>query len=131
MHGRVNGASKLPGTTMKLNRIKLIAAAAVAGVSMPLFAQDIAFDRGTQQLAQASAPATDLTYGEVRKVNSENGKVTLRHGEIRNLGMPGMTMAFRVSDPKFLDGLRSGDKVKFRAENVNGALTVTAIEPAK
>ena len=74
------------------------------------------------------APTTD---GEVRKVDKEQGKVTLKHGPIANLGMPGMTMVFKVADPKMLDAIKEGDKVKFAADKVNGAFTVTAIEAAK
>ena len=78
--------------------------------------------------ASAVAPSTD---GEVRKIDKEQGKVTLKHGPIANLDMPGMTMVFKVSDPKMLDGIKEGDKVRFTADKVNGAITVTAIEPAK
>ena len=76
----------------------------------------------------AAAPTTD---GEVRKIDKEQGKVTLRHGPIANLEMPGMTMVFRVSDAKMLDAIKEGDNVRFSAERVNGAITVTAIEAAK
>lgn len=69
--------------------------------------------------------------GEVRKIDKEQGKVTLKHGPIENLGMPSMTMVFKVSDPKMLDTIKAGDKVKFAAANINGAPTVTAIEAAK
>ncbi len=74
--------------------------------------------------AQASTPMAD---GEVRKVDREQGKLTLRHGPIASLDMPGMTMVFKVADPRMLDSLRPGDRVKFLAERVNGAVTVTAI----
>jgi len=76
----------------------------------------------------SAAPATD---GEVRKVDKEQGKVTLKHGPIANLDMPGMTMVFKVADPKMLEILKEGDKVKFSVERVNGAMTVTAIQPAQ
>jgi Cu/Ag efflux protein CusF len=72
----------------------------------------------------ASAQPSD---GEVRKIDRTQSKVTLRHGEIRNLDMPPMTMVFRVSDPKMLDALAVGDKVRFTAEKVDGQYTVTAI----
>jgi Cu(I)/Ag(I) efflux system protein CusF len=78
--------------------------------------------------ATPSAPQND---GEVRKVDKEQGKVTLRHGPLQNLDMPAMTMVFKAADPKMLDGLKEGDKVKFTAEKVNGAFTVTAIQAAK
>jgi Cu(I)/Ag(I) efflux system periplasmic protein CusF len=82
---------------------------------------------------QAAATAADaaLTDGEIRKVDRDAGKITIRHGEIRNLAMPGMTMVFRVQDPTMLDTFREGDKVRFTADKVNGALTVTAIEHAR
>lgn len=82
--------------------------------------------------AQAQAPAaTAMVDGEVRKIDKEQGKVTLRHGAIANLDMPGMTMVFKVADPKMLDSIKEGDKVKFAADKVDGAITVTAIETTK
>lgn len=72
-----------------------------------------------------------MTDGEVRKVDKENNKVTLKHGEIKNLDMPGMTMVFGVKDPAMLDKLKAGDKVQFHVENVDGKFTVTQIEAVK
>ena len=87
-------------------------------------------------LAAALVPALaiadkHLADAEVRKVDKEARKITLKHGEIRNLDMPPMTMVFQVKDPAVLDKVKQGDKVKFSAEKVNGAYTVTSIEPAK
>lgn len=65
--------------------------------------------------------------GEVRKVDKDQGKLTLRHGEIKNLDMPAMTMVFRVKDVKMLDNLNVGDKVRFDAQKVDGQYTVTAL----
>ena len=78
----------------------------------------------------ASAPMS-VTKGEALKVDSAAGKVTLRHGSIDNLGMPGMTMTFPVADKKLLAGIKDGDSVQFTAERVNGAVVVTTIEHAK
>lgn len=75
--------------------------------------------------------AVEMTDGEVKKVDKEGGKITLRHGELKNLGMSGMTMVFRVKDPAMLTQVKAGDKVKFVAERVNGALTVVQLVPAK
>lgn len=72
-----------------------------------------------------------MTNGEVRKVDTETKKITLRHGAIQNLGMPPMTMVFQVKDPAMLEQVKTGDKVNFRADKVNGAYTVTHIESAK
>ncbi len=63
--------------------------------------------------------------GEVKKIDKAQGKVTLKHGEIKNLDMPAMTMVFRVKDAKMLDGLAEGAKVKFAAEKIDGQYTVT------
>ena len=78
---------------------------------------------------QMSADA--MTDGEVRKVDKENKKITLKHGEIKNLDMPGMTMVFQVKDPAMLDMVMPGDKVIFKAGKANGALVVTEIQPVK
>jgi Cu/Ag efflux protein CusF len=92
-------------------------------------------DHGSHgQPAAAAAPAAaapaaatqELSEGEVTRWDARAGKVTLRHGELKNLGMPPMTMVFqlRVPDP----GLKAGDKVRFRAEQDNGSFVVTALE---
>jgi len=83
--------------------------------------------------AAAAAPGAqnpNLVAGEVRRVDTDAGKLTLRHGPIPNLDMPDMTMVFRVSDPKLLAGLKAGDKVRFTAEKIGGQYTVTSVAPA-
>jgi Cu(I)/Ag(I) efflux system periplasmic protein CusF len=81
--------------------------------------------------AQAANRSTKLTEGLIRKVDRENRKVTIKHGEIKNLEMPGMTMVFQVKDPVMLDNLKNGDKVQFRAEKEGGVFVVTEIQPGK
>lgn len=81
--------------------------------------------------AAPAATAGDTTDGEVRKVDVEGGKLTLKHAEIKNLDMPGMTMVFVVNDKAMLDKLKAGDKVKFRAINDGGKFTVTEIQAIK
>jgi Cu/Ag efflux protein CusF len=78
--------------------------------------------------AAAAAPRSE---GEVRKVDLEQGKVTLRHGPLTNLDMPAMTMVFTAADPKLLEGLKQGDKVRFTADNKDGTYIVTAMEAVK
>lgn len=75
--------------------------------------------------------AADLADGEVRKVDKEAGKITLKHGVIKSLDMPGMTMVFQVKDKALLDKVQTGDKVKFQAISDNGKLVVTEIQAAK
>ena len=70
---------------------------------------------------------TDLTAGEVRRVDKATGRVTIRHERIVNLNMPPMTMVFRVADKGMLETLQPGDRILFRAEENNGALTLTEI----
>jgi Cu/Ag efflux protein CusF len=86
-----------------------------------------------QQQAQASSPAQaeSLTAGVVRKVDKAAGKLTIRHEEIKNLGMPPMTMVFRVKDPAWLEQLKPEDRIRFVADKVNGAFTVMRYERAE
>ena len=82
--------------------------------------------------AAATAPATlKFTAGEVRKVDTETGKVTIRHEPIENLEMPAMTMVFKAGKPELLAGVKAGDKIRFRAETIAGAITVTEIQPVR
>lgn len=79
----------------------------------------------------SASPATTLaplSDAEVKKVDKEQGKITLKHGPIENMGMPGMTMVFRVQHASMLDQVKAGDKVRFRAEKMDGVLVVTQLE---
>ena len=78
------------------------------------------------QLAQTQALPT--VEGEVRKVDKATGKISLRHGEIKNLDMLPMSMVFQVKDPALLDKVKAGDKVRFTADQINGDYTVMSIE---
>jgi len=114
---------------MKFAHILPIAAMASAALAVNAqTAPAASADHAAHHPAAAAAPQSD---GEVRKIDKAQGKVTLRHGPLANLDMPAMTMVFRAADPKLLDGLKEGDKVKFTAEKINGAFTVTVIQIAK
>lgn len=78
-----------------------------------------------------SDPATSMTAGEVKKIDKDAGKITLKHDPLTNLGMPAMTMVFRVKDPSMLEQVKVGDKISFIAEKLNGAITVTKLELTK
>ena len=78
-----------------------------------------------------SADQSDLSDGEITRWDPRTGKVTLRHGEIKNLGMPPMTMVFRVTDASMLAPFKPGDKVRFRVEQRTGAYIVTRMEAAR
>ncbi len=74
---------------------------------------------------------TKLSDAEVKKIDKSQGKITLKHGPIDNLGMPGMTMVFKVQDASMLDQVKAGDNVRFMADKMNGALVVTKLQMAK
>ena len=102
----------------------LVAAALLA----PLAHAEDAHHKGGAPATQAGAALSD---GEVRKVDKDAKKITIKHGPLANLDMPPMTMVFQVKDPAMLNQVKAGDKVKFQAEKIGGAFTVTQIEPAK
>lgn len=78
--------------------------------------------------ATAQTAASPPAEGEVRKIDRAQAKLTLKHGPIASLDMPPMTMVFKVADPKLLDGLKDGDRVRFTAERIGGTITVTGVE---
>lgn len=77
-----------------------------------------------------STQSSAMAEGEVRKVDKEAKKITIRHGPLQKLDMPAMTMVFQVSDPAMLERVKAGDKVRFDAEKVGGAFMLTKIEVA-
>jgi Cu(I)/Ag(I) efflux system periplasmic protein CusF len=81
--------------------------------------------------ASTQATAGEMTDGEVRKVDKEAGKLTLKHADIKSLDMPAMTMVFVVKDKAMLDKLKAGDKIKFKAINDAGKFTVTEMQMAQ
>ena len=101
---------------------------AVASLTQPALAED-AHHKKADAGTTAQAPA--MTEGEVRKVDKAAKKVTLKHGPIANLDMPGMTMVFHVADPAMLNRVNPDDKVKFFAEKIGEDITVTKIEPVR
>jgi Cu/Ag efflux protein CusF len=82
-------------------------------------------------LAALPAGAQSMSEGDVRKVDKDAQKITIKHGPLKNLDMPPMTMVFRVKDAAMLDAVKQGDKVKFVAENIGGQFVVTEIGPAQ
>ena len=75
-------------------------------------------------------PSAALSDGEVRKVDKDAKKITIKHGPLTNLDMPAMTMVFQVADPAMLEQVKAGDKVKFEAEKVGGGYRITRIARA-
>ena len=87
--------------------------------------------KGAHAGHHSEAKPGDSAYAEaeVRKVDKDAGKITLKHGPIPNLDMPAMSMVFRAKDPAMLDALKAGDKIRFKADKVQGAYTLTEIQP--
>jgi Cu(I)/Ag(I) efflux system protein CusF len=96
---------------------------------LPAAAQEMNHAMHAMDGDAAPAPtAAPPVHGEIRKVDAEAGKITIRHAEIPNLGMPPMTMVFRAAAPALLSKAKAGDRILFTAEKANGVLTVTTIE---
>ena len=95
----------------------------------------LALGLGTPLLAIAQsepAAAQEIIPGEVTKIDTDAGKITIRHGPIKKFEMEeSMTMVFRAQDPAMLTSVKAGDKVRFEAERINGQFTVTKIEKSK
>ena len=110
----------------KLPALLIAAALAAPGA----FADDKQHPKETASAAAAAQPSA-MSDGEIRKVDKDAKKITIKHGPLANLDMPPMTMVFQVTDAALLDRVKAGDKVKFQAEKVGGAFTVTKIEAAR
>ena len=91
----------------------------------------VMFTLSVSAIAQAAPADVPMSSGEVRKIDKNVGKMTIKHGPLANLGMDAMTMVFRVKEPAMLDQVNVGDKVRFVAEQPNGQLTVTRIQKEK
>ena len=113
---------------MKNANSLLIGAMLSLAALMPLSATAQATGDAGKPAAMAAASMTD---GEVRKIDKDAGKITIKHGDIKHLEMPGMTMVFTAKDKALLDKTQVGDKIRFMVINEDGKMVVTAIEPAK
>ena len=101
-------------------------AAALSGGASPALAQGHAAHG-----APAGAKTTGTAEGEVRRIDAAGQKLVIRHGDIKGMDMPAMTMAFLVKDAKMLDGLKPGDRIRFSVEQSGADLVVTKIDKAK
>ncbi len=103
----------------------------VIAVSLAATLPALAQPKANNHDAHHAPAAADMTEGEVRKVDKGAGKITLKHGEIKNLDMPPMTMVFGVKDPALLDLVKPGDKVLFKAVNEAGKFTISGLQVVK
>ena len=107
----------------------LLAATAIALSSLMSGQAAAATAAEPTQMEMAESPS--LTDGEVKKIDKELGKITIKHGAIKHMDMPGMTMVFLAKDKALLDKVKAGDKVRFMVVDEGGKMTVTDIQPAK
>ena len=108
---------------------RVLAAVLFASFLQPALARD--GEHSDKKGSPSAAARHAMTDGEVRRVDKEAKKLTIRHGPLANLAMPAMTMVYQVADPAMLEQVKAGDKIRFEAEKVDGAFTVTKIEPAR
>lgn len=120
--------------TLKLSAIAL----ALLGASAAYAADHTVHVLENQQRMEAEAKAKakaasqgEMADGEIRKINKNTGKITVKHGEIKSVEMPPMTMVFGVADKAMLEGLKEGDKVKFNVKQEGSNYTVTEIKKAQ
>ena len=95
----------------------------------PLFMGSVLAQTSPIQNTQEAPARPDWSDGEVRKIDKEAGKITLRHGEIKHLAMPPMTMVFVARDKAMLEKVKPGDKVRFMTVHENGQMIVTDLQP--
>ncbi len=103
-------------------------------VAMPLVVALPALAQSNHMMhaqAKSSAPAVAWTGGVVRTIHKQENQITISHEPLANLGMGKMTMTFRLKSPALVEGIKEGSKIRFVAENVNGELTVVALEAVK
>ncbi|MGE5492612.1 MAG: copper-binding protein [Actinomycetota bacterium] len=112
--------------------MKFVLATALVAITAPALAADHDHSgHGNHDMMQNQAAAeSPLVDGLVKKVDKAAGKVTLSHGPLPN-GMPAMTMVFRVKEAAWVDQMKEGDKIRFKADQVNGAMTLVRFEPVK
>jgi Cu(I)/Ag(I) efflux system protein CusF len=115
--------------------LALVAALSFVGGANAQSSKPMADMPGMSEKAPAAggsdAVASELAEGEIRKVDKDNKKLMIKHGPLKNLDMPGMTMVFGVKDDAMLDKAEVGTKVRFQAEKVDGKIVVTRIEAAR
>lgn len=112
-----------------MNTRNIIIRGFLAGMAAAMPHGSQASETSASAASGASAPAV-MADGVIRKIDKDAKKITIKHGEIKNLEMPGMTMVFQVKDAALLEKVQVGDQVKFHAERQDGAMVVTVLQTA-
>ncbi len=115
-----------------MKTISKILVGLIVAAGIPALATAAGHDHATEAATKAADTTVVLPQsdGEIKKVDKEAGKITIKHGRLANLDMPAMTMVFKVKDLAMLEQVKAGDKVKFTVEKINGAFTITALRAA-
>jgi Cu/Ag efflux protein CusF len=114
-----------------MNIIQKITAVSALAMGIGLPVGSVAQTTMDHSKMDMSRPAASMTEGEVKKVDIEAGKVTIKHGEIKHMDMPGMTMVFTAKDKALLANVKPGDKVEFMVINEGGKMIVTDLKGAR
>ncbi|GAC1550593.1 MAG: copper-binding protein [Collimonas sp.] len=110
--------------------LQIIVIFATLMIGLPLSSMAANSDNTEMQTTPADQTALPMVAGEIRKVNTGTGKITIKHAEIPNFGMPAMTMLYKAGDPVMLEQFKAGDKIEFAVDKVDGALTIVSLELA-
>lgn len=104
----------------------------IVAAALPMQAQASHDHAGKPGAASADVAVTGQpkSDGEIKKVDKDSGKLTVKHGPLANLDMPAMTMVFKVKDPAMMNQVKTGDKIKFTVEKINGAFIITEMKPS-
>ena len=114
-----------------IKHIRATSALAISALALGIALPTSSFAQGTMdhgKMGMSQPPS--MTDGEVKKVDQAAGKVTIKHGDIKHMDMPGMTMVFTAKDKAMLSSVKAGDKVKFMVVNEGGKMVLTDIQPA-
>ncbi|MEO7255695.1 MAG: copper-binding protein [Casimicrobium sp.] len=110
--------------------LSVLAATTMLALSVPHFAHATEASSKDGNKTEMTA-AADMTDGEIRKVDKDTKKITIKHGAIKNLDMPPMTMVFQVKDAAMIETLKVGDKIRFKAVSEKGAFVIADLMPMK
>jgi Cu/Ag efflux protein CusF len=127
--GQNNASKAWDRTTSEIVMQTSLACSAIVFLAALPLAVSAQHDHGSMSpsVAMTNAP---MSEGVVRKIDRKAGEITIAHGPLVNLGMPKMTMTFRMKDPALLDGIKEGVPVRFVAQNVKGELVVVTLQAA-
>jgi Cu/Ag efflux protein CusF len=116
---------------MTRNSILIAVSMLGAGLAFQASAESSHNHLAKNEVKPAVASSAPLTEGEVRKIDKDAGRITIKHGPMPKFDMPAMTMVYRVKDKAMLDQLKPGDKIKFDADGIGGEFTVLRLEKMK